>query len=95
MPTEQQIPAVTRRVQELIAAAQARAVHLRLTGYRFDDGWLYLIVEPTRPGERASQHAHFMTETERALQAEGYDQVMLVPAVPEHSGLTAVPPPAA
>jgi hypothetical protein len=92
MPTKQEIPAITRRVQALIGAAQARAIHLRLTCYRFDDGWLYLVVEPTRQGERASQHAHFMTDVERTLQDEGYDQVMLVPAVPEHAGLVDVPP---
>ena len=92
---EQEIPVVTQRVQELIAAAQPRHIHLRLTGYRFDDPWLYLVVEPTRGGERASQHAHFMTEIERTLQNEGYNEVMLIPAVPEHVGLIDVPPPAA
>ena len=62
---------------------------------RFDDEWLYLVVEPTQPGQRASQQAHFMTEIERTLQKEGFDQVLLVPAIPEHAGLTNVPPPAA
>ena len=40
---------------------------------------------------------HLMTEIERTLRAEGYDQVLLVPAVPEHAGLINVPkdPPAA
>jgi hypothetical protein len=32
-----------------------------------------------------------MTEIERTLFKEGYDQVLLVPAVPEHAGLTDVP----
>lgn len=92
MPNESDIGLVTKRVQEMIVEAKPRGIHLRLAGYRFDDGWLYLVVEPTQQGERASQHAHFMTETERALQKEGFDQVLLVPAVPEHEGLTAVPP---
>jgi hypothetical protein len=65
---------------------------LRLAATRFDDGWLYLVVEPVQKGERASQHAHLMTEIERTLQKEGYEQVLLVPAVPEHAGLTDVPP---
>lgn len=94
MPSENDIDLVTRRVQEMISQAEARGVHLRLTGYRFDDGWLYLVVEPTRQGQRASQHAHFMTEIERTLQREGFDQVLLVPTVPEHAGLTDVRPPA-
>lgn len=94
MPAEKDINSVTKRVQEMISGAKVRGVHLRLTGYRFDDGWLYLVVEPTQQGQRASQHAHFMTEIERTLQKEGFDQVLLVPAVPEHAGLTDVPPPA-
>ncbi len=94
MPNEIEISTVTKRVQEMIAAAKADGVHLRLTGYRFDDGWLYLVVEPTQQGQRASQHAHLMTQIERTLQKEGFDQVLLVPAVPEHAGLTDVPPPA-
>jgi hypothetical protein len=95
MPNEQDITVVTNRVQELISAAKARGINLRLTGYRLDDGWLYLVVEPTLPGGRASQHAHFMTEIERTLQSEGHDQIMLVPAVPEHAGLMDLSPPAA
>lgn len=94
MPNEQDIPLITKRVKDLISTAKARGIHLRLTGYRFDDGWLYLVVEPAQRGERASQHAHFMTEIERTLQKEGHDQVLLVPAVPEHAGLTDVHPPA-
>jgi hypothetical protein len=65
---------------------------LRLAASRFDDGWLYLVVEPVQNGERASQHAHLMTEIERTLQKEGFEQVLLVPAVPAHAGLTEVPP---
>lgn len=93
MPAESDIHTVTKRVQEMIAGGTARGVHLRLRGYRYDDGWLYLVVEPTQPGERASQHARFMTEIERTLLKEGFDQVLLVPAVPEHAGLQDVPPP--
>lgn len=91
MPSEQDNPVIIQRVQELLAGAKAGGIHLRLSAHRFDDGWLYLVVEPTEQGGRASQHAHFMTEVERTLQNEGYDQVLLVPAVPEHAGLTEVP----
>ena len=94
MPNEQDKPAIVDRVEQLLSAAKARGIHLRLAASRFDDDWLYLVVEPTQQGERASQHAHLMTEVERTLQKEGYDQVLLVPAVPEHAGLTDVPPPA-
>lgn len=94
MPNEQDKSAIVARVGQLLAAANTRGIHLRLAASRFDDGWLYLVVEPTQNGERASQHAHLMTEIERTLQKEGYEQVLLVPAVPEHAGLTDAPPPA-
>lgn len=95
MPSEQDKSVIIDRVQELLSAAKGRGIHLRLAGSRFDDGWLYLVVEPTQKGERASQHAQLMTAIERTLQKEGHDQVLLVPAVPEHAGLTDVPPSAA
>lgn len=91
MPAEQDRKVIVHRVQQLLTEAMARGVHLKLTGSRFDDEWLYLVVAPARPEERASQHAHLMTEIERKLLEEGYDQVLLVPAVPEHAGLGEVP----
>jgi len=91
MPSEQDKPAIIKRVQELLSIAKGRGIHLRFAGSYFDDGWLYLVVEPSGQGERASQHAHFMTEIERTLQKEGFDQVLIVPSVPEHAGLIDVP----
>lgn len=91
MPAKEQVPTTVNRIQQMLVEAEAQGVHLRLTGQRFEDQWLYLVVEPTRPGERASQHAHFMTKVERTLHDQGYDQVLIVPAVPEHSGLIDVP----
>ena len=91
MPAEVDIPKIVALVRKLLSEAEPDNVHLHLTGQRFEDDWLYLVVEPTKPGERASKHAHFMTRAERTLRDEGYDQVLLVPAVPEHSGLTDVP----
>ena len=87
MPAEKDKNAIVDRVRKLLSDASSRGVHLQLTGSRFDDDWLYLVVAPTRKDERASQHAHLMTEIERALFDEGYDQVLLVPTVPEHAGL--------
>ena len=91
MPAADQTPAVVARVKQLLADAGSGGVHLALSGHRFDDEWLYLVVSPTRQGERASQYAHLMTEVERTLRREGYDQVLLVPTVPEHAGLLDVP----
>ena len=87
LPAEQDERIIVNRVQQLLSDATAKGVHLQLTGTRFDDEWLYVVVAPTGKDERASQHAHLMTEIERRLLEEGYDQVLLVPAVPEHAGL--------
>lgn len=91
MPQEAQVPEIVARVGELLEAMGGQGPDLRLTGKRFDDGWLYLVAEPTRAGQRASEYARLMTEIERRLLAEGYDQVLMVPALPEHQGLIDVP----
>ena len=46
---------------------------------------------PEKIATPASKHAHLMTQIERRLFDEGYDQVLIVPAVPEHAGLVDVP----
>ena len=91
MPAEKDKKVIVDRVQQLLSDAATQGVHLQLTGSRFDDDWLYLVVAPTQKDERASQHAHLMTRIEQKLLDEGYDQVLLVPAVPEHAGLIDVP----
>ena len=87
MPAENQKNEITARVRDLLRGAEDRGVHLRLAGSRFGDEWLYLVVESTQKGERASTHAHLMTKIERELENEGYEHVLLVPAVPESAGL--------
>lgn len=91
MPAEKDTATIVARVKQLLGEARTQGVHLDLAASRFDDGWLYLVVTPTRNAERASEHAHLMTRIERQLRGEGYDQVLLVPAVPEHAGLIDVP----
>lgn len=91
MPDEKDKEKIIKRTKQLLKRARADGIHLDLAAYRFDDGWLYLVVTPTKKGERASEHAHRMTEIERTLRKEGYEQVLLVPAVPEHAGLIDVP----
>lgn len=86
MPAESQTPEIIARAKQLLGDVQAKGVHLELSEHHFDDGWLYLVVTPKKVGERASQHAHAMTAIERTLRAEGYEQVLLVPAVPEYAG---------
>ena len=47
------------------------------------DGWLYVVVTPSEPGERASDHARVMSEVERGLRKEGIDRLLLVPTLEE------------
>ncbi len=91
MPAEKDKQTIIARVKQLLADARAEGIHLKLAADRFDDEWLYLVVTPAQKGERASQHAHLMTRIERKLRSEGYEQVLLVPTVPEHAGLIDVP----
>ena len=91
MPDQSQVGDIEVRVNGMFdAAARSRGIHLRLAGRRFDDGWLYLVAEPARAGGHATEHARFMTEVERKLRADGFDQVLLVPAVPDYDGLVEV-----
>ena len=91
MPNQHEPPVIVERVRTLLADERPRGVHLNVRAARVDDDWLYVVVTPERAGERASEHARLMTQIERTLRAEGDDQVLLVPSVPEHDGLDDVP----
>ncbi len=79
MPTTTQQSEIVERVKAHLA--QAQGVYLKVSGYKLDDDWLYIVVEPARPGVRASDHANLMSEIERDLRRDGIDQVLLVPAL--------------
>ena len=87
MPAEADLQRIVDQVRQRLADAEVSGVHLRLAGHRFDDGCLYRVVAPTRGGDRASTHAHLMTQIERELDRAGFADVLLVPGVPEHAGL--------
>jgi hypothetical protein len=55
--------------------------HLKVSGEKLEDDWLSIVVVPTRPGIRASDHAQIMSKIERELRAQGDDNVLLVPAL--------------
>lgn len=82
MPTTQQeVSDILAKVKTRLANAEAEGVHLKVTGEKLDDDWLYIVVVPSKPGIRASEHANFMSRIERELRAEGIDNVLLVPAL--------------
>lgn len=80
---EEDVQAIIERVRIRLAEAAPNGIHLKVSGEKLDDGWLYVVVEPSRPGVRASEHAGLMSQIERELRAQGEDQVLLVPALDE------------
>jgi hypothetical protein len=81
MPTMQQIDPIVKKVEHLLTQAEARGIHLKVSGSKLDDDWLYVVVVPKQAGVRASDHAQLMSQIERQLRADGDDRVLLVPAL--------------
>ena len=60
------------RDEDILKAAEdwtkaGRGVALDVTDFKLDDDWLYVVVTPSRPGIRASDHANLMSKIEREL----------------------------
>ncbi len=82
MPTTQEEATdILKRVENRLTEAEADGIYLRVTSHKLDDGWLYIVVVPSRGGVRASEYANFMSKVERELHAAGEDNVVLVPAL--------------
>lgn len=81
MPTTQHVQEIVEKVEQRLVQAEGQGVHLKVQGHRLDDEWLYIVVVPTRPGVRASDHARLMSQIERELRTQGADNVLLVPAL--------------
>ena len=83
MPTTRQISDIVKKVKARLADAESAGVHLKVANSKLDDDWLYIVVVPTKAGERASDHARLMSRIEKDLRKQGDDQVLLVPALDE------------
>ena len=81
MPIMDQTSAIVDKVRRRLADGEREGIHLRVTGDKLDDDWLYIVVVPSKPGVRASEYANFMSKIERELRADGHDNVLLVPAL--------------
>jgi hypothetical protein len=81
MPTMQQIDPIVKKVEQLLAQAETRGIHLKVSGSKLDDDWLYIVVVPKQAGVRASDHAELMSQIERKLRADGDERVLLVPSL--------------
>lgn len=78
MPTTQEVPGIIEKARKRL---DREGVALKVAEERLEDDWLYIVVVPTRPGVRASEHARLMSQIERELRQEGDDNVLLVPAM--------------
>jgi hypothetical protein len=81
MPTTQQVTDIVDKVKKRLAEGEQDGIYLKVTNEKLDDDWLYIVVVPSRPGVRASEHASFMSKVERELRAAGDDNVLIVPAL--------------
>lgn len=81
MPTTQEVTAIVNKVKDRLSDAEGEGIHLKVTGEKLDDDWLYIVVVPSKPGVRASEYANFMSKIERELRAQGDENVTLVPAL--------------
>ena len=81
MPTMDQTSAIVDKVRRRLADGEREGIHLKVTGDKLDDDWLYIVVVPSKPGVRASEYANFMSKIERELRADGHDNILLVPAL--------------
>jgi hypothetical protein len=77
----QEIDPIVKKIEQQLAQADARGIHLKVSGSKLDDDWLYVVVVPNGKGVRASDHAELMSQIERKLRADGDERVLLVPAL--------------
>lgn len=80
-PTQKEVTDIVNKVTHRLADAAKEGVHLKVTGHKLDDDWLYIVVVPAKTGVRASEYANYMAKVERELRAAGDDNVLLVPAL--------------
>jgi len=83
MTMTQQIDEILKRVNEMLDKGASRGIDLKIANHKLDDDWLYIVVVPSSQGQRASEHANYMSEIERNLKNMGYSKVLLVPALDE------------
>ena len=81
MPEVAQVSEIVEKVRQSLKDAEREGIFLHVESESLDDDWLYIVVVPSRPGIRASDHATLMSRIERNLRAEGNDKILLVPAL--------------
>ncbi len=79
MPTQQQVKGIVAEVRQQLKDAAEKGIHLKVTGNKLADDWLYVVVTPAKSGVRALDHADVMSKIERKLRQDGKKHVLLVP----------------
>lgn len=76
--------AVAEAQKQLEAIKSENDVPIALNDkHDFQDGWLYIMVKPTGTGIRSSDYADAMGAVEKKLWNAGFDEVLLVPVLPD------------
>jgi hypothetical protein len=65
----------------LVKKKTGLSLHLVKGGHEEDDGWLHVVVQPTRKGVRAYDYVEALSEIENAIKKKGFDQVLVLPAL--------------
>lgn len=81
MKTDDQVSNVLDQVKKHLDTAAEENIRLNVDGHKLDDEWLYIVLTPSQPGMRASDHAELMAKIEKQLRKDGFDKVLLVPAI--------------
>jgi hypothetical protein len=81
MPTQAQVPEIVAEVRQRLDEVAKQGVHLQVVSEKLEDGWLYIVVTPTQPGVRGSDHARVMSQIEREMRKQGTDRLLLVPTL--------------
>lgn len=81
MPTQAQVPGIVAEVRKRLVSEAKQGIHLKVASKKLEDGWLYVVVTPSQPGGRATDHARTMAKIERELRQSGRNHVLLVPTL--------------
>lgn len=82
--TEVQLQSIKHEAQELLnAECKNRDFKLRVSGEVQEDDWVYLVVEPDRPGVHSEDYVSIARAVEKQLEHKHSGNILIVPARPQ------------
>ena len=81
---KRQVLSALKNVDKHLAAnpdGKRLALHVPEGGYRVDDEWLLVIIDPGVENVRADDYVWALVDVEKELRKDGLDHVTLVPAI--------------